>query len=488
MWFQIALVFLCIYLWFRNRYEYFKRLGIPFVPPTFPYGSSSTVSRTEHIGDVLRQQYEKFKNQGPAFGTFIFAKPLLVPTDPELVKEIFVRNFESFHDHGFIYNEKVDPLSANLFFKNGQEWKDLRNKLSPTFTSGRMKMMFPLVLNASNRLIDYLVPYAEKSKPFEVKEVYSSFTTEVISDVAFGITTKCLGNPNNDFRKMARAVFEPNIWESMRVFFVFSFEKLAMFLNMSFNPKHVTEFFMGTVRDTLNYREKNKVERNDFFQLLMNIKNSPEGMSFNEVAANSFVFMVAGFETSSSVLTFTSYELALNQDIQDKLRNEINEVLANHNGEITYDAIMEMKYLDMVFNESLRKYPGVDSQNRKATKDFTIPNTNITIPAGTSIMISSYALHNDERFWENPEKFDPDRFLPENVHKRHPFCYIPFSEGPRQCIGLRFGQMQSKIGIVNLIKNFRILPCSKTIIPMKFSPTAAFQSPVGGMWLKFEKL
>jgi cytochrome P450 family 6 len=136
-------------------------------------------------------------------------------------------------------------------------------------------------------------------------------------------------------------------------------------------------------------------------------------------------------------MTFCSYELALNQDIQDKLREEVNEVLLRHNGEVTYDAILQMKYLDMVFNETLRKYPIIDVQRRKSVKDFTIPNTSLTIPAGMAIMVPVYALHNDERFWEDPDQFNPERFTAENIQKRHPFAFIPFSEGPRQCIGLR---------------------------------------------------
>lgn len=130
-------------------------------------------------------------------------------------------------------------------------------------------------------------------------------------------------------------------------------------------------------------------------------------------------------------MTFCSYELALNQDIQDKLRAEINEVLARHKNEITYDAIMEMKYLDMVFNETLRRYPIVDTQLRKSVKEFEIPNTDLIIPAGVAIVVPTYALHNDERFFENPTKFDPERFNEENVKKIVPYSYIPFSEGPR---------------------------------------------------------
>jgi cytochrome P450 family 6 len=170
------------------------------------------------------------------------------------------------------------------------------------------------------------------------------------------------------------------------------------------------------------------------------------------------------------------------------LRSEIVETLAKHNGEPTYDAISEMKYLDMVFNETLRKYPVVDLQFRQCVKDFQIPNTKLVIPADTLILISTAALHNDERFYENPSKFDPDRFNEENVKKIKPYTYIPFSEGPRICIGLRFGTMQTKIGLVKLLMNYKILTCSKTIIPMKYIPNASFQSPVGGMWLKLEKI
>ena len=119
--------------------------------------------------------------------------------------------------------------------------------------------------------------------------------------------------------------------------------------------------------------------------------------------------------------TFAVYELALNQDIQDRVRDEINEVLENHDGEITYEAIMEMKYLDRVFNETLRKWPIVDTQMRKANRDFPIPNSKLVIPAGTFIMIPVIGLHHDEKYWKNPEKFDPERFTEENIKTRPQF-------------------------------------------------------------------
>jgi len=484
----IALVLISAYLWIRHRFQLFERLGFPFVEAKIPFGSLGNVGRTEHMCDFIVREYEKNKNKAPAFGFFMLTKPNLMPTDPDLIKDILVKHFDSFHQHGFDLDFKNDPLAGHLFFIDGQPWKDLRAKLSPTFTSGRMKMMFPIVSETGDNMIEYLNPLADGKTALEMKEVYASFTTEVIANVAFGLDIKCQGDPDNEFRKMATAVFNPSSWENLKAFFLISFPKIASKLGMGFNTKKTIDFFTKIVRDNLEYREKNNIQRNDFFQLLINIKNSDAGLTFEEIAANSFVFFLAGHETSSSVMTFCTYELALNQGIQDRLRAEIEEVLEKHNGEVTYDAIIEMKYLDMVFNETVRRHPIVDNQNRSAVKDFKIPNTNLVIPAGMHIMIPVAGLHNDERFYENPKEFNPERFTEENIKKRHPFAFIPFSEGPRICIGLRFGTMQAKLGLIKLLRNFRILPSDRTPVPMKYSPNASLQSPDGGLWLKIQKV
>lgn len=115
----------------------------------------------------------------------------------------------------------------------------------------------------------------------------------------------------------------------------------------------------------------------------------------------------AGLETTSRSAMFALYELALNQDIQDRLRREIKDILERKANVLSYDVFSQMKYLDMVFNETLRKFPVVDIQFRKCTKDFAFPNTNLTIHKHTYIMISSHALHRDERFYDKPNRFDP---------------------------------------------------------------------------------
>lgn len=141
------------------------------------------------------------------------------------------------------------------------------------------------------------------------------------------------------------------------------------------------------------------------------------------------------YDTTSLTSTFLAYELALNLDIQERLREEINEVLEEYEDEISYASIAEMNYLDMVFNETLRKWPVGNLQFRKSTREFKIPNTTLTIPAETFIIIPTLSIHRDERFYDNPDKFDPERFTEENRANRHPMAFIPFSEGPRICLG-----------------------------------------------------
>nr|ARO50442.1 cytochrome P450 [Chironomus tentans] len=484
----IAIIVLT-YIFFSKKYSYWRDLGFPYAKPSIPVGNLCGVGIKEHLSDFVIREYNNFKDKPPAFGIYLLTKPALILTDLELIHDVTTRCFESFHGKEFYINEKADPLMKSLFTTSGQEWKDLRQKLSPIFTVGRTKMIFPIIAETADRMIEYLKQPDTNRETIEMKEIFSSFTTEVVANAAFGLDVKCLGHPDNDFRKATRYIFQPPMWYNLKILLIFSMPEVAKFFNMAQNPKFVIDFFTKTVRDNLEFREKNNIQRDDFFQLLINIKKD-EGMTFNEIAANSFIFLIAGLETSAIAITFCTYELAFNQDIQDRLRTEIETVLKKHDGDVTYDAIMEMKYLEMVINETLRKYPIFEVQVRKCTKEFTMrmPDSELAIPIGTPVLIPVAGIHNDERYFKNPEKFDPERFSEENIKNLVPHTFIPFSEGPRNCIGISFGLMQIKLGLVKFLKNFRIMPCSKTIIPMKFTPNYSFQSPLGGMWIKIESI
>lgn len=123
-----------------------------------------------------------------------------------------------------------------------------------------------------------------------------------------------------------------------------------------------------------------------------------------------------------------------------------------------------------------------------SSTDYTVPGTNHTIPAGTFVQIPMYALQHDPDHFPDPDRFDPDRFLPEVVKSRHPYAYVPFGEGPRICIGMRFGVMQAKIGLVSLLQSFKFRVNSRTPIPMEFEPASVTLSPRNGMYLQIERI
>lgn len=194
------------------------------------------------------------------------------------------------------------------------------------------------------------------------------------------------------------------------------------------NRKDAADFFIKVFSETIKYREENNIERNDFVELLLQMKN--KGMlTFKEIAAESFIFYVGGFHTSASLMNFILYELAMNQDVQTKLRNEIVNNLDENDGKLSYDSLNEMKYLDMVVSESLRKYPPINVVTRKCTKEYKIPNSSLVVPKGTQVTIPVYSLQRDPKYFPEPEKFDPERFSDENVQKIRPFTYLPFGKG-----------------------------------------------------------
>lgn len=211
----------------------------------------------------------------------------------------------------------------------------------------------------------------------------------------------------------------------LRFLFTSQFPDLSRKLHLRFIDKEIADFYFKTFSETLEYREKYRVNRNDFVSLLLGLKDI---YNKEELAAEALLVHFGGFETSSALITFTLYELALNQEVQDRLRDEITTGIEENDGKLTYDLLFAFKYLDMIVNEALRKYPPIATPMRKCTKEYKIPNTDLVIPKGTIIQLNSFSLQRDPDYFPDPEKFDPERFSEDNIRNIKPFTNIPFGE------------------------------------------------------------
>uniref|UniRef100_A0A1Q3FSX7 Putative cytochrome p450 n=1 Tax=Culex tarsalis TaxID=7177 RepID=A0A1Q3FSX7_CULTA len=484
-------------LFVNQRYNYWKVRGVPYLTPVFPAGNVWGLGTRLHLSEVLQKCYEKLKGKGPFGGVYFYLAPTVLATDLDFVKTILVKDFQYFHDRSFYYNEKDDPLTGHLFTMEGVRWKNLRAKLTPTFTSGKMKMMFPIVADVAAELKKCLVTEMGDGGDVELKDVLARYTTDVIGKCAFGLDCNSLENPNAEFREMGRKIFTTSPFAIIKLFLVQQIKPLARKLGVTVMNQEVTKYFLKAVKDTVEYRESNNVERNDFMNLLIKLKNAEpveegssrpmEKLSLNEISAQAFVFFFAGFETSSTLMSFCLYELAMNQELQERARKNVRDVLNQH-GSLTYEAIHEMKYLENCIFETLRIYPPASILFRIATQDYHVPNTDFVIEKGTATNIPVLAIHRDPELYPDPLKFDPERFNPDQVAKRHPFAFLPFGDGPRVCIGMRFGLMQTRVGLATLLQNFRFTVSPRTRIPAKIDPVSGIIMAEGGLFLQADKI
>jgi cytochrome P450 family 6 len=348
----VALAFIAI-TYVRRKFAFWADRNVEHRTPSFPYGNIKGAGSTHALYEILQKFYIEMKSsvKNGFMGIYVSISPSVLALDLDFVKNVLIKDFQHFHDRGVYYNERDDPLTAHLFAIDGQKWKVLRNKLSPTFTSGKMKMMFPTMVKISEEFKSTMMAEVERGVNFEMQELLARFTTDIIGTCAFGLDCNSLKDPEAEFRRYGKRVFGENNF--LKQLFCSQFKKLAHLFRAKLVPPEVTTFFMNAVRETIAFRETNNVKRNDFMDLMIDMKNSEDpnnSLTFDEIAAQSFVFFLAGFETSSTVMVYALYELAQNQKLQQKARDCVQEVLKKHGGVLDYESMMEMTYVNQCLN------------------------------------------------------------------------------------------------------------------------------------------
>lgn len=344
------------YLFITYKHGYWPRKNVPTPKHTIPFGNLLGFGKKTHLSLLLTKYYNQMKRKGPFCGIYFFHSPAVLAIELNFIKNIMIKDFSSFQDRGLFYNEKDDPLSAHLVNVDGTAWKGMRFKLTPTFTSGKMKFMFPTIIGVADEFQKVLSSMIQDDEEIEMKELFARFTTDIIGTCAFGIDCNSLKDPKAQFRAMGKKVFENPRHSGFMEYFVVTFKNTARRLHMKEHHDDVTKFFLNSVRETVELRERENIRRNDFMDLLIEIKNKETlnekkaKLTIEEVAAQAFVFFLAGFETSSTTLSYVLYELAKNTDIQSKAREEVKSVLLKHEGKFTYEAMMDMHYIDYIIN------------------------------------------------------------------------------------------------------------------------------------------
>jgi len=274
----------------------------------------------------------------------------------------------------------------------------------------------------------------------------------------------------------------------MKLMFTFFVPVLHKFIKISTVPKVMEKRFMEIVRSQIKLRDAGSIQCEDVLQFVLNGREKYE-MTEVQIAGICVGFFVEAYETSSNVLSSALYQLAQHRHIQDELARSIQEALEANNNEITYDLIYKHEYLDKVAHECMRIQPTFFGIQKLCTKDYKMPllpgqTEPVTIPAGTPVLVPFATVQQDPEHFRDPEFFDPERFSPEQKAQRHKSAFMPFSDGPRMCIGMHLAMFNFKMGLFQMIRFFdiKLHPSHK---PFELHPMSFFNIPKDGIKLSF---
>lgn len=269
------------------NHSYWKRKGVPYVQPIPIVGSLWNVfSGKIHLGIELGNLYKQFA--GPYFGIYVLDKPYLVLRDADLIKRILIKDFSIFSHKNFACDPKADSLAAtSLFIIKNPDWKALRAQLTPAFSSGKMKMMLPIMNECGLDLQKHLHMRAS-SESTEMKEVCARFTTDLIASCVFGIKARSLQENDSEFRKAAKRMFSCSVQRSFQFFTYLFAPKLVSIFKVRFIDPLSADFLTRVFMDTMRLRENPENRRNDLVDTLMSVSsNTTSSFTFGK---NQFSF------------------------------------------------------------------------------------------------------------------------------------------------------------------------------------------------------
>ena len=492
----ILVICVSLYVYTAYKQSLFRRLGIPGPRPTPFLGTLPELIKK----GLFQMDVEAVEKYGTFFGSYMGNIPTVMVSDPDIIKAVAIKQFPDFQDK----NQSVAIpkfWTMSIGHATGQHWRFLRTTLSPAFSPEKIRKMEPIINKYLENFIEVVDKKVAESGVLDLEPVFAALSLDVICSSAFGIELDSQKNPDDTFVKNARAVFDFNL--ATQPFF---------FLNFLFpESKHVLKHFNTTDSKAIIYikeitqkiiderRQTGASDFNDLLQLMIDghqdseshDDDDSEGFQFDgikkrpltddEILANSVLFLLGGYDTSSKALTWLAYCLATNIEAQDKLIDEIERDLGEKKP--SYDTVFKLQYLDMVLSETLRLYPPSTRTDRHVVHDTVICGKKL--PGGVSVTFPIAGMHRLPQFWPDPEKFDPERFSPENKEKTR-YVYMPFGIGPRSCIGKRLALLEVKMAIVTLLQKYKMEPSEKLRVPPKVGKTVLCK-PEGGVWVKLVK-
>ncbi|KAI8764223.1 cytochrome P450 3A11 [Biomphalaria glabrata] len=491
------------------------RLGVkcPRLSPFFFFGEDFRKSMSS-----LLDQY------GDTFGTRSRFGVSLFTTNFDLLRHIFIKDFNNFVDRG---SDIVShsPFAESLFFAKGSNWRRHRQIISPTFTSGKLKLIAKIIEKSAENLTSHLERFAKSGETVPIKETTGRFTCEVIAKTGFGLDVSFIDEKESEFVDHAKKfLYNAHGLGRFIVQLLFFIHPTAfklcnkVFRNTQlFDPVSLrsNEYFRTVLNTTVAQRRETRRQGErkrhvDFLDLLLaankavksghletateeedtavswKSKKALKELTDEEILGHSMLIIFAGQETTATALQMCLYSLACHQDIQDTVYQEI--MFKVKSVPPSPDELTSLTYTECVLNETLRMYPPVPIVTRKAKETKTY--NGVTIPKGAIVQVPFFYILMDPNVWPEPDKFKPERFFPEEVEKRDPMAFVCFGHGPRICLGMRLAYLELKEALVYIVRKLKVVLNDQTepkrdVAKVEFTPQGLL-TPAKPIRLAFE--
>ncbi|KAK9872645.1 hypothetical protein WA026_018779 [Henosepilachna vigintioctopunctata] len=452
----------CIHI-IKKVNEFPGRKGYPLLGNSMEFWGSP-----DFIFKEIRKSINEYVSIG-AFRSWLFFYPVIWLHEPEDMEKIL--GAAAITEKPILYQSLRAWLGKGLLLSSGQHWHTRRKMLTPTFHFNILRNFISILIRESRQMVEIIEQHLNEE--MDITPMIFNFTLDSICETSMGVrlsSTKEADSYRKSVHKFGQIVYERFISSWKLIDFIFFFtrdywnqKKLVKVLHKFSNDviaKRKLDFHSNYEDDTdLNsFHGKKRVALLD---MLLLAQRQGEDIDDDGIREEVDTFMFAGHDTTSVCLTFTLMLLANNRNCQDKIYEEILTIFGKDDREPNYNDIQELKYMERCIKESLRLYPSVPLIGKQLCEDVQTKNGYI-IPKGCTAVACIYDMHRKADLYPEPLKFDPDRFLQENCLDRHPYAYIPFSAGPRNCIGQKFALMEIKCALTEILRRFIIEPVDLT--------------------------
>lgn len=460
----VTIFFLCLIHSFFCRLKKFVEcksaaLQFPCLPKHWFWGNLEELKNPDGFLSYTRKMMEKRCQTFCCWVSFLY--PGISIAHPDAVKTL-IRSAEPkpMVAPGYVF---VHPwLGDGLLLSTGKKWERNRKLLTPAFHFDILKSYMPIYNSAVDKLISKLSVATEKCSVIDVIRPFSFATLDIMLRCALSYTEDI--QAEEEHHPYVTAVTTIGDLLAKRLVNVFHYSdwiyRLSSdgrkFYRMCNEIHKFSDSIIQARQETLkaNPNMMKGKKKLDFLDILVTARDSDGvGLSNLEIRNEVDTFMFEGHDTTACSLSWMMYAMAIHPNEQQNIYNEIQNVLQGRT-EVTWEDLPELRYLTACLKESIRLFTTVPMISRRLTRPFVIDGK--LLPAGMTVSINIYAMHHNPDVWQEPEEFLPSRFLSDDPNPKNPYMYIPFSAGPRNCIGQNFAMHEMKVMVAKIIQAFEI--------------------------------